>query len=143
MCKPGGNPKRLSRDVVERNSDPTPKRRRSAPYVYGDVKNTATNDAHEFALRLTDLIVKSPQNVSLGPAMIVLNIFDWKPSRCEFVLVERFEKESARVSPDTRGDNVYFVEGRSRYFHVAPLGTTQPEILIGGPGNREGIGKVN
>jgi hypothetical protein len=143
MCKAWRDPERLPGDIVQCDPHPVTECRRSATYVDRNVKNAAPHHAHELALRFSDLIVEASQDIAHGPAVIVLNEFDWKSRDCKLLLIECLEKESARIFPDSWADESHFFEGRSRYFHVTPMGTAQPERLIGGPGNREAIGKVN
>ena len=57
----------------EFRADPLAKRRCASPQIDSHIEHGAADDAHEFSLRLLDLIVQAAQRVPNRAAVIVLN----------------------------------------------------------------------
>src|SRR5450756_1593557 len=73
--------------------------RRVLPDIHRDIEHRALHHAHQFSLRLPDLIMQSAQHVLRGARVVVLHEIDIASGQLGKLLpIEAFEKEAAVVA---------------------------------------------
>ncbi len=100
MSQAFGNPQLTPATAFEHLADPLSESGRRSTEVDGDVENDPANGGDELSLRVIDLVVKTPQDVTLRMAVIVLHEGGWKAKHSKLALLEHLREEAAFVGED-------------------------------------------
>ena len=110
-----GNPEELEFTLViagfEIERGPTAEVRRVATEVDSDIPDVAGEDADEFSLGMTELVVETAENAAGGKRLVVLSEGRGKSERGEGVGIENFSEPAARVAVAFRLQDFYIAQG--------------------------------
>jgi hypothetical protein len=115
MRKTFGNPQELKFAVVvtglKIERSPTAEVWRLRTEIDGDVPDVAGEDADEFSLGMTELIVKSAEDAPRGKRLVVLGEGRGKTERGEGIGIEEFREPAARIAVASWLQDFYIAQG--------------------------------
>jgi hypothetical protein len=115
MSKAFGDPEEFELPVViaglEIESCPAAEVGRVATKIDGNVPDVTGEDANEFPLRMTELVVKTTKNTACGKRLVVLGEGRGKTERREGIRVEDFSEPAARVAVPRGLQDFYIAQG--------------------------------
>src|SRR5712664_617249 len=96
--EPRWNPRHLLGEAFQVEARPFAEGAGTLAQVHRDIPDLAESDANQLSLRLTDLVVKTAQDVLAGARMVVLHELDVEPGGLhERLAVVAFQEEPARI----------------------------------------------
>src|SRR5580698_818913 len=107
MCKTHWNPQHALVLAGEPHRFPPSKAWRTLAQVYSDIENLSLDDAHQFSLRMVQLIMQSAQDISRRGGMIVLYKRGGNPNISHDSLVVALEEITALISKHPRFEDEY------------------------------------
>lgn len=115
MRKAFGNPDELEFALViagfEIERGPTAEVGRVATEINSDVPDVAGEDADEFSLGMTELVVETAENAAGGKRLVVLSEGRGKSERGEGIGIKDFSEPAARVAVAFRLQDFYIAQG--------------------------------
>ena len=126
MCKAFGNPKKLEFAFfvagLEIESGPAPEVRRLAAKIDRNVPDMAREDADEFTLWVTELVMEATENATSGKRLIVLSEGRGKTERSKGVCVKNFSEPATRIAVARGLQNLYIAQGGITKGHETSIG---------------------
>src|ERR1039457_3415038 len=95
-----------------------PESRGIFPYIHRNIEHRALHHAHQFALRMLDLIVESAQHILSRARVVVLHEIHITASQLgELAPIETFKKETAIITKYFGFDDQQVGDGGMNQFH--------------------------